>query len=238
MKINSKSYCLNDLVDVLRRNNQIPIVARELILDEAISNIKIPDEKEKVLIKQFRIDNKLEDESSFSSYLKQNYLDSNALQCNLERIEKIAIFKEETWGPRAQSFYLQCKDKYDKISMNIISNPSKDAIQEIYFRIKDGEETWQSMANMLSRNNQPLNYKVGPVAVSAMPEIIVKTMLQHGKSVITTPISHNNTFYIAELLEVHSTKFDATIKEKILSDALDSWLDNAIKDLADNIQFD
>ena len=107
MKINSKSYCLNDLVDVLRRNNQIPIVARELILDEAISNIKIPDEREKVLIKQFRIDNKLEDESSFSSYLKQNYLDCNALQCNLERIEKISIFKEETWGPRAQSFYFQ-----------------------------------------------------------------------------------------------------------------------------------
>ena len=156
----------------------------------------------------------------------------------LERTEKISIFKEETWGPRAHSLYLQKKNEFDKITFNILSNPSENIIQEIYFRLKDGEETWESIAKQLSPPNQIVNYNVGPVAVSSVPQAILKAILAHSKSTIIPPIFHNNSFYVAELVEIHSSEFNSALKENILNQALESWLENACKDLTNTIQFD
>ena len=62
-------------------------------------------------------------------------------------------------------------------------------------------------------------------------------MKQHGKFTITSPIRHGNSYYIAELLEIQAAGFDS-ILGKILNQQLQSWLDNACNDLANNITFE
>ena len=238
MKINNKSYGLRELTDVLRRNNQVLPIARELILDSELSEIVLTDNKVVSLLQKYREENDILDHSKFSAHLKANYLDEESLQRILERAEKVSVFKEEMWGPRAHSLYLQNKEKYDSISFYLLSSPSKDVIQEIYFRVKDGEETWTTMASQLSSPAQSINPKIGPVAVNSVPDIIVRTMRQHGKFTITSPIRHGNSYYIAELLEIQAAGFDSILREKILNQQLQLWLDNACADLANNITFE
>ena len=67
---------------------------------------------------------------------------------------KIEKFKEERWGNRFNSLYLKNKDKFDQYTYKFLGLENGNAMKEVYFRLKDGEETWETMAEQFKKGRQ------------------------------------------------------------------------------------
>ena len=129
MKINSIKYGLTEVLNVLRRNQQIPLLIKELALNEIAEGIDLPSETSDNLLSDFKTKNNLTSDDAYDRFLSSNFLNEDLLIHSLERAEKISIFKEETWGPRAQSIYLKSKENYDSITLYLIKAPSEHVMQ-------------------------------------------------------------------------------------------------------------
>ena len=53
--------------------------------------------------------------------------------------------QEEKWGPQVNSLYLQNKDEFDYVVYHELKSAKTNTLQEIYFRIKDKETTWETL---------------------------------------------------------------------------------------------
>ena len=231
MKVNSVPTTISDVINVLRRNNQLRLLAREITLDQHLADIHVSKEAQLSLLNSFRESQDLVSDSSYYDYLTKNFLDEPFLISTLVRAEKISIFREDKWSPLAKSIYLKDKEKYDQVSLFMLTSQSENVMQEVYFRIKDGEETWNTIAKQLSAST-PVDPKIGPVAVQSIPFVVRKGISESGKGKITPPLySHqNSTYYLAELIDFHPATFDDQLKQKIVNEQFELWLQKISND--------
>ena len=239
MKINSIEYGLTEVLNVLRRNQQIPLLIKELALNEIAEGIDLPSETSDNLLSDFKTKNNLTSDDAYERFLSSNFLNEDLLIHSLERAEKISIFKEETWGPRAQSIYLKSKENYDSITLYLIKAPSEHDMQEIYFRIKDNEDTWEGIAKQISTPQQQVQPLVGPVPVSELPFVVLKSVKEYGQNVITPPLyDFDRKFYcIAQLIEFKPSSFDNELRSRIINEQYNAWLKQHVDNLNSKIIF-
>ena len=239
MNINSIPISSEKILNILRRNRQVPFLLRELIIDEEIKSIILPSSVLSGLIERFRSENALDSDSNYQDYLNSNYLSEELLQESLERIHKIVLFREEKWGPRVNSLYLKNKQKYDTIKFYLLQSSSADLMQETYFRLKDGEATWDGVFNQLypDQNSLVVNPLVGPVAVEKIESFLINELTKSDPGIILPPIQHGNTTYVIQLIELSHSRLDEDLKTKILQDQFEQWINNKVKITSKTIQF-
>jgi hypothetical protein len=49
--------------------------------------------------------------------------------------------KEDKWGPKVESYFMTRKQALDKVLYSLIRTKDLGLAQELYFRIKEGEQT-------------------------------------------------------------------------------------------------
>lgn len=210
---------------------QIPIT-KELLLKRHLEGIILDDGTE--VLRKFKEVNKLIDQEKYNKYLENNRITEKILVQFLQRPNKLKIFKEERWGPRANALYLKNKEKYDKMSYYQLKSRDSDVMQEVYFRIKDGEETWESMSQKLPGANNP---KIGPVAAEEIEPELIEEMKKLGAGKIVKPLKVKGEYVVAELCETLPTKFDSTLREQILHDEFCNWLKTETKAMLNKTRF-
>ena len=158
----------SDLVNLLRRGGQINALLREWMLEHVLRDVELEPGTEDQLIAELRQNQGLTSDEAFANFLHDRQLTESLLRQSLSRPHKVVRYREERWGPRANSLYLQNKDNYDQISYRKLHSGDADVMQEVYFRLKDGEETWESLARQFQPSNPSANALQGPIAVSAV----------------------------------------------------------------------
>ena len=157
--INDQKVSSTKILEIIRKNGQILSIIRDLIIDSELSIIELKPELEEELIKKFREDNKLTSEDEYHEYLNSRHLDEALLKQMVTRPNRIVQYREERWGPRAKSLYLQHKDNYDLVTYFRLQCNNSDVMQEVYFRIKDKEESWESLNMQFQVKNR--GYELG-----------------------------------------------------------------------------
>ena len=239
MNINSAPIPSDKILNILRRNRQIPFLLRELIIDEEIKSTSLPDSVASSLIRDFRSDNSLDSDSNYEEYLTSNYLSEEILYQSLERIRKVVLFREDKWGPQVNSLYLQNKEKYDSIKFYLLQSASADLMQETYFRLKDGEASWDDVFGQLHPDKKSLavNPLVGPVPVANIEPFLRDALTKSNPGVILPPLQHRNTTYVVQLIEISHSRLDDDLRTKILQDQFEQWLENKLKIISKTIHF-
>ena len=78
--------------------------------------------------------------------MKEKKIDRKILIDILSRPEKVVRYRNERWGEQINTLYLQNKEKYNLVTYNLLEANDIDVMYEVYFRIKDKEETWSDIA--------------------------------------------------------------------------------------------
>ena len=104
-----------EVMAVLRKERRLPELVKNLVLDRTLSQVKLSPEREAELLREFRQQQKLENDEAFTDFLQKNYISETLFQQTLSRPHQVVQFREERWGPRANSLYLKHKDRYDRI---------------------------------------------------------------------------------------------------------------------------
>lgn len=238
LKIEGQEIEYTEVLDILRQQNIFRNLLEELVLEKKLLNIEITKEREDKLVKTFREENNLKDDEAFKEYMKRNYIEERHVRKLVTRAERIVEFRTEEWAHLTNSLYLQNKDKYDLITYRRLECNNQDIMQEVYFRIKDGEETWETMAKQFAPGNPEANAKIGPVPKSIIEQQLMKSMKDKGEGRIVPPIHVGNSNYaIAELIKLEASVYNEEIQTQLIKDSFNEWIANQVQKSSEQLTF-
>ena len=225
--------CLN----ALRRNGQIKFLIRELLIEEALETITLNKERATELVEEFKRRKGLSDRNKYEEFLKQNLISEELHIEHILRPSMLAELREERWGPRANSLYLKHKERYDLVKYRLLRSKDENMMQEAYFRLKEGEQSWENLYQELKTGGVEEPLTVGPVQVSKIDPVLLKLLRDTGIGRLTKPTRLKDQIIIGELIENKSSVLDDSIREKLLSDECRNWLDQECSKALEKLRY-
>lgn len=226
-----------EVMAVLRKESKLPELVRNLVLERTLSQVKLPEGREDELVQNFRQQKQMDSDESFSEFLRKNYLTCSLFKESLSRPERVVQFREERWGPRAESLYLKDKDRYDKITYKRLQLANADVMQEVFFRLKDKEDSWETMASQFPGAQANADARQVSIPVSKVEAPLLAALRKAGPGVVIRPVRLNtNTVVVAELESIEASHFDTELRNLILRQEFDSWLKEECSKMLSKLQ--
>lgn len=222
--LDDQAIAAERLLGVLRRQGQIPNLIRELVLDQALATVLISSEEEEQHLQGFRTERQLESEEAYVGFLQASHLDEALLRQMVTRPERVVRYREDRWGPRANSLYLKHKERYDLVTYRRLQCGIADVMQEVFFRLKDREESWESLAQQFAGGDPNATSRVGPVPVGTLEEPVLSALRQQGPGRVCRPICIEDQVVVAELEAFQPSEFNEELRTRILREEFETWL--------------
>jgi len=226
-----------EVMAVLRKERKLPELVRNLVLDRTLSQIKIAEGREDELLQTFRQQHQFESDERFADFLQKNCLTEQLVKQSLSRPERIVQYREERWGPRANSLYLKHKDRYDKITYRRLQAANADVMQEVFFRLKDREDSWDTMAKQFPGAQAHAGGRQIAIPSANVEAPLLAALRQAGPGVVIRPLQLNaKSVVVAELETIEASSFDDELRTLILRQEFDSWLQEECSRMLNKLQ--
>ena len=222
-----------DVLNVLRSLGIIDKLVHELILNEVLSETTLDTHFEEELLNNFRNERNLESDEAFQDFLSKHQITDSLLLSKLSRPHKIFRYREERWGPRANSLYLKHKDRYDMVTYRRLQSSNADVMQEVFFRLKDQEDSWETMARQFPGAKPDSDARIGPIPVTQLEPSILEALRRSNPRTVLRPIHVQDQMVVVQLETFEASTFNDDLRTRILREEFDAWLrDECIKMLS------
>ena len=230
IKINETPIPPEELLSHLRTYQMLPQLLRELIIDRAIAQIECSSEEVETAKKEYLTQNRLTDPKRVQAWLQYNRL-------NQEEFEKIAIrryklnkFKQETWGAKVESYFLQRKRDLDQVVYSLLRTQDNNMATELYFRLQNGEASFEELAKEYSQGPEAETRGiVGPVPVTTPHEKVSKMLLASEVGQLWPPVRIGEWSIIVRLEKLISAQLDEQTRQKLINELFSKWLEEEVK---------
>ena len=112
LKIGDTEFDIRALLEQLQQHQLLPRLVQEVVLDQATETIACdPEEAYKTFCNQRNL---LTEEQQYA-WQTQNKLTQEQMYMMALRDAKITKFKEETWGNKTESYFLERKLNLDRV---------------------------------------------------------------------------------------------------------------------------
>ena len=226
-----------ELMAVLRKERKLPELVRHLVLDRTLSQVKLSPERQDELVHDFRQLQKLESEEAFADFLQKNHITELLLRQTLSRPHQVVQFREERWGTRANSLYLKHKDRYDRIHYRRLQSGNADVMQEVFFRLKDKEDSWETIARQFPGAPANADARQKGIPAAQIEASLLAALRKAGPGVVIRPLRLNaSTVVVAELESIEASRFDDELRTLIMRDEFDNWLQEECSKMLNKLQ--
>lgn len=230
IKIDETPIPPEELLSHLRTYQMLPQLLRELIIDRAIAPIECSSEEVETAKKEYLTQNRLTDPKRVQAWLQYNRL-------NQEEFEKIAIrryklnkFKQETWGAKVESYFLQRKRDLDQVVYSLLRTKDNNMATELYFRLQNGEANFEELAKKYSEGPEAETRGiVGPVPVTTPNEKVSKMLLSSEVGQLWPPVRIGEWSIIVRLEKLISAQLDEQTRQKLINELFSKWLEEEVK---------
>ncbi len=214
-----------ELVPLLAQYQLLPQLLRELTIDNAIAAITLTEEERSHAEAQFAEQHQIHSESDRQAWAQQQGLSPAQLEQIVVRPSRIQKFKMQTWGKRLESYFLTQKPHYDQVTYSLLRTQTPEIAQELYFRIKAGEQTFAELARQYSEGPEAeTGGVIGPVPMS-QPHPALAERLRHGQpGQILPPTRMGDWFVLLRLDAIVPAKLDAAMRQKLLDELFEAWI--------------
>ncbi len=226
-----------EVMAVLCKENKLNELVSNLVLDRTLSQVKLAQGQEEELVNDFRKQHQLEGDEAFTDFLQKNHITEPLLKQNLSRPHRVVQYREERWGPRANSLYLKHKDHYDRINYRRLQSGNADVMQEVFFRLKDNEDSWETLARQFPGAQPDADARQNSIPAAQMEAPLLAALLKAGPGTVIRPLRVNaNTVVVAELESISPSRFDEELRTLILKREFDSWLEEECRRMLNKLQ--
>jgi hypothetical protein len=215
LEITNQPMTGEELISFLRSSHLLPQVIREMIIERAIAPIEYTPEELQFVYQQLQ---------------SQQYPPAN-LQAGAIRQLKIYKFQEINWGQDIPSYFLAQKNNLDQVSFSIIQTSNAEIIQEVYFRLTEGEEKFAELAKQYSQGGESQNGgAVGQIKLSSLPQRIGEILRtsQPGKISSIVYLENEKMFIILRLDKFSPAELTQKIRQELLKELFEKWLQEQI----------
>ena len=237
LHLDGEPISTRDILNLARKQGSIPKLVQEWVLDRTLAETPLPETQLDVLLEEFRKQQGLDSDEAFQAFLINRHIDQGLLLQIISRPHQVVAYREERWGPAANSLYLQKKDQFDLVRYRRLQSSNSDVMQEIYFRLKDQEESWESLARQFPGAPADATALVGPIAVAEVEQPILELLRQLEPGKVGRPVQLNDEVVVVALEEFTPSALNQTIRDTLLRQAFEEWLQAECDRILNKISF-
>ncbi|WP_204105352.1 MULTISPECIES: peptidylprolyl isomerase [Spirulina sp. CCY15215] len=221
LQVGDRQLDSEQVISLLTSPQILPHLLREIIIDTAIASITCTQEE----LEQFcdNIAHNIAQQSQNSGISPQQILRVAPRQLKLEK------FKEAQWGAQVEAEFLSNKEQYDRVLFSIIQSEELEVIQELYFRLQEEEAAFGDLAGQYSQGPEAhSNGLVGPIALHNLHPKLAQMLRISQPGQISPPFRVDKWVAIARLERYIPTKFDTTLRQRLIASRFEAWLEAQI----------
>jgi hypothetical protein len=156
-------------------------------------------------------------------------MNEELLSAIASRMVKLQRFKQENWGHRLGTYYLERKSQLDRAIYSLMRIADGTIAQEVYFRVKGGEKTFSELAWKYSQGKEARDGgKIGPMTIEGIEPEIAQQLLRLQPGEISSLFIYQNTYAFVRLEELIHAQFDEPMRKLLLDELFEKWLKEEI----------
>jgi parvulin-like peptidyl-prolyl isomerase len=205
-----------------------PSVWREKLTDETIADVELSDDEKSEALAEAERRWKESAEQLAPYGMRREDLEFATL-----RERRLRKFKREKWGAALPAYFLKRKSALDEAVYWLLRLDDRMLARELYFRIKEGEEDFSSVAARHSLGSEARTCGiVGPVALGSMAPALAKLILESKPGKLRPPVRIGEWTVVIRLQALFPAKLDAAMEERLCDELFEQWLDAQIRERA------
>ena len=225
LKIGNQIITSAKIPHLLAGFQMLPQLCRLLVIETAIAPFSLTPSEKIGVIEQFYQNNQLTTPQAIAKALEHYSMSLEQLEAVAMRELKIEKLKQATWGTKLESYFLQCKPQLDKVIYSLIRTFDAEVAQELYFRIKAGEQTFADCASMYSQGAEAQTQgMLGPVAISQPHPAIAQKLTISQPGQLWPPMKLDEWFVIVRLEKLIPAQLDDAMRSTLLNHLFETWL--------------
>lgn len=229
IQIKEHTVTAAEIIPLLDNYQMLPQFLRRFTLDCAIAHIEYtPAEYEtayEAFIRQYRLDSSAKREA----WLNNVGITHEQLQNKLIGKVKLDKFKQERWGHQLESYFLDRKLALETAVFSLIRVKSEGMAHELYHRLCEGENTFAELAKAYSLGPEANNDGVvGVVKLIDLHPILAQMLHRSQPGQLLPPKQIEDSWVIVRLEKYLPARLDKAMREKLLNELCDRWLDKEV----------
>lgn len=230
LQVGDRIYSPTEIMPLLNRYGLMPQLIRELVVDDAIAAIELTEEEAAAAQANFDQTYNLQSEEHRQAFAQQRQLSLEGLQQVALRDGKLAKFKTETWGPKIESYFLQRKNRLDRVLYSLIRTQEAGLAQELYFRINDDGQPFADLARQYSEGQEAqTGGLIGPVELSVPHPSLARILTISQPGQLWPPTRVGEWFVVVRLEKFLPAKLDDPTRQRLLDELYSVWLKEQIE---------
>ncbi|MDM9384720.1 peptidylprolyl isomerase [Chlorogloeopsis sp. ULAP01] len=232
LQFGNQTITAAEALKLLAGYQMLPQLCRFLIIDQAITSLSsanapilLLSEEKTSAIEQYYENNQLTTPAQREAWLKHYGMSGEQLESLATRELRIEKFKQAIWGSKVESYFLQYKPQLDKVVYSLLRTSDAEAAQELYFRIKAGEQTFAECASLYSQGQEAqTGGLVGPVGLSQPHPAIAQKLAISQPGQLWPPMQLENWVVIIRLEKLIPAQLDDATRITLLNHLFETWL--------------
>ena len=230
LEVDNQVYTAEDLVPLLTQYQMLPKLAQEILIDKVIAEVECTDEENNATFSQFCQQNKLSTEEEVEDWLNKQGMNREQLQNLITKRLRLDKYKEANWGDRVDAHFIKRKAQLDRVVYSLIRVEKPEVAQELYFRIKDDENTFSALAMEYSQGTEAqTGGLIGPVEINAPHPKIAQILATCQPGQLIPPTRVGEWIVIVRLENYLSAKLDEPMRQRMLDELFREWLNKTSK---------
>lgn len=215
----------HELLPLLVRYRMLPQMVREVLIDRAIAEVELDVEAETEAYREFLNRQQLGRDRALDEWLERHGLTAAQFRALATRDRRIDLYKEKTFGPKLESYFLKRKSKLDRVVYSLLRCREATVAQELYFRIQAGEQSFAEVAREYSQGPEAqTGGTIGPVELSTPHPALAQRLSVSHPNQLWPPIRLEDWFIIVRLEKVIPAQLDDNVRRRLLDEMFSTWL--------------
>lgn len=225
LQVGDSTLTYDDLMASLRRYGLMPTLVKEILLDQALAGVALSPEVRAGAVERFMQVHQLKGEEQCQTYLSQRGLTIADLEEQALREQKLQTFKTDTWGSKVESYFLQRKNRLDRVLYSLIRTREAGLAQELYFRIQDDGQPFADLARQYSDGQEAqTGGLIGPVELSVPHPALARILSISQPGQLWPPNRIGDVYIIVRLEKFLPAKLDQSTRQRLLDELFNTWL--------------
>lgn len=240
LTVNQQTISLSQALDYLRHAGSFPKliddIVRQYVLGQELQfkeNLKIDHFKVDQAIMEFRLNNKLLDETGFQKWLMSNNLTYEEFQRPFIFSLKVDALKKELTEPGMEAFFQKKKSSYDRVVISRIIVKDKNMAENLKQKLLINPKQFEELAKQDSiAHDRVTNGMMGLILCGTLPTVLKSAIQRASVGEIIGPLEIEGCyglFRVEEFLE--ASLEDRELKQELQNQLFEQWLQEKLQTL-------
>ena len=230
LEVDNQVYTAEDLVPLLTQYQMLPKLAKEILIDRAIANVECTEEENTLTYNQFCQQNKFTSDDQVTEWLDKQGMNREQLQKLVTKRLRLEKYKLDAWDDQIDAHFIKRKSQLDRVVYSLIRVEKPEVAQELYFRIKDDQNTFSALAMDYSQGTEAqTGGLIGPVEINAPHPKIAQILVTCQPGQLIPPTRVGEWIVIIRLENYLSAKLDSPMRQRMLDELFNQWINETTK---------